>query len=216
MTTPTVYTSRSRANRRRLLLIAAVIALVLVGVLIGRLASGGPAQGSGPNPAPPAPSASASAPPSADPSPTPSPADTTPSGVDAYVAIQAESASALQGINKENTQDQGGGQNLGWISKGDWLKLDGINFGDTPATQFYARVASDAGDDVNGRIEIRLDSQDSAPVGTMPIKKTGGWQKWVNQVTDVSGLTGVHTVFLTFAADKGDDFVNLNWVQFGH
>jgi len=77
-------------------------------------------------------------------------------------------------------------------------------------------VASAVDDEVDGRLEIRIDSPANAPVGSLPINNTGGWQNWVSQATDISGVTGVHTVFLTFAADEGDDFLNLNYVKFSH
>jgi Carbohydrate binding module (family 6) len=215
MTTPSVYTSRSRANRRRFLLATGVAGLVLVGILIGRLVGGGPAAGSPPVAATGWPSSAA--PPSSDPpSPSAQPTTATPTGVDAYQPIQAEAADALTGVDKQDTGDQGGGQNVAWIANGDSMRFDNINFGDTPATRFLARIASDVGDGVHGRMEIRLDSPDGPPVGTLPVERTGGWQSWINQVTDVSGVTGVHTVFLTFAADRDDDFVNLNYLKFEH
>jgi hypothetical protein len=136
--------------------------------------------------------------------------------VDAYKPIQAESPAAQNGVDFQDTSDAGGGKNSGWTANGDWLRYDQINFGSTPATQMVARVASGVGDGVNGRVEIRLDDQNAAPIGTMPIRNTGDWQKWINQATDITPTTGVHTVFLTFAADRGDDFINLNYFSFDH
>jgi len=205
--TPTTYHSRWRTNRRRLLVAAAVLVLVLVGVLIDRLRGDAPAAGSA------VVSTAPSSTPSSDPPPPPS-EPPPPGAVDAYQPIQAENAAALSGIDKQDTADQGGGQNVGWISNGDSMRLDAVNFGDTPAIQLVARVASDVGAGVNGRMEIRIDSPGNPPVGSLPVKNTGGWQNWISQATDVSGVTGVHTVFLTFAADRGDDFVNVNYVKF--
>jgi Carbohydrate binding module (family 6) len=212
MSTPTVYHSRSRTNRKRIIVVAAVLILVLVGFLIGKLQGGSPAAGSAPPSAPP--SSSAAAPSPSDP-PPPTTAPPAPAGVDAYAPIQAEGAAALTGVDKEDTGDQGGGQDVGWICKGDSMRFDTIDFGGTPATSFEARLASAVGDGVNGRVEIHVDSADSPPVGTLPISGTGGWQNWTTQATDITGVTGVHTVFLTFNADRGDDFLNLNYVKFG-
>jgi Carbohydrate binding module (family 6) len=207
--TPTVYQSRSRTNRKRIIIVAAVLTLVLVGFLIGKLQGGSPAAGSVLS-APPPSAAASSAPPAAPSTPPPSP-----TGVDAYAPIQAESAAALTGVDQEDTADQGGGKDVGWICQGDSIRFDTINFSGTPATSFEARLASQVGDGVNGRVEIRIDSPDSPPVGTLSISSTGGWQNWVTQATDITAVTGVHTVFLTFAADRGDDFLNLNYVKFG-
>jgi hypothetical protein len=214
--TPTVYHSRSRTTRRRLLVFAAVLVLVLVGFLIGRLAVGESAAGSV---AASAPSSAGPPAPSSSPSPVPSPTPSTPAipvGVDAYQPIQAESAVAQSGVQFQDTEDEGGGKNAGWISNGDWLRFDQVNFGDTPATELIARVASEVGDGVDGRMDIRLDDQNNAPIGSLPVHGTGGWQNWINQATDTTGTTGVHTVFLTFAADRGDDFINLNYLTFAH
>ena len=210
--TPTLYQSRSRTTRKRLLIIAAVLVLVLAGWLIGRLQGDSPASGSSGPPSAPPPATSAEPSPT-EPSPTP---PATPTGVDAYSDLQAESAAGQNGVQAQDTEDEGGGQNIGWVANGDSLRFDDVNFGDTPATSLVARVASEVGDGVNGRMEIHIDSPSSPPVGTLPIASTGGWQTWRSQATDISAVTGLHTVFLVFAADRGDDFLNLNYVKFSH
>jgi hypothetical protein len=211
--TPTLYHSRSRTARKRLLIIAAVLVLVLAGWLIGRLQGDSPAAGSSGPPSAPPPATSAEPSPT-EPSPTPPPA--APTGVDAYAILQAEKADGQNGVQPQDTEDKDGGQNIGWVANGDSLRFDDVNFGDTPATGLVARVASEVGDGVNGRMEIRIDSPTNPPVGSLPIESTGGWQTWRSQATDISAVTGVHTVFLTFAADRGDDFLNLNYVKFSH
>jgi hypothetical protein len=209
--TPTVYQSRSRTTRKRLLIVAAVLVLVLAGWLIGRLQGGSPASGSSGPPSAPPPATSAEPSPT-EPSPSPTPA--APTGVDAYKDLQAEGAAGQNGVQAQDSEDKGGGQNIGWVANGDSLRFDDVNFADTPATGLVARVASAVGDGVNGRMEIRIDSATNPPVGSLPIASTGGWQTWRSQATDISAVTGVHTVFLTFAADRGDDFLNLNYIKF--
>ena len=210
---PGVYHSRSRVTRNRLALAAAGLALVLLGYLIGRL------QGGSDTPAaaapPPAAPASAAAPVSLEPSPEPSPTPSAPEpgGTDAYAVIQAEAAAGQQGTEFQATEDEGGGQNVGWIGNGDWLRFDDVEFGDRPATKFAARVASDA-DDRGGRIEVRLDSPGNAPAATLEIKDTGGWQEWESRTTEIKPTTGRHTVFITFARDGDGEFVNLNYFAF--
>jgi hypothetical protein len=140
---------------------------------------------------------------------------TAPGGTDAYAVIQAEAASGQQGTEFEDTQDEGGGQNVGWIGNGDWLRFDDVEFGDTPATKFAARVAADT-DDNGGRIEVRIDSPGNEPIGTVQIEDTGGWQDWESRGADLKATTGRHTVFLTFARDGDGEFVNLNYFSFAH
>ena len=68
--------------------------------------------------------------------------------------------------------------------------------------------------EAGGRIEIRLDSPDAAPVATLTTSHTGGWQNWRTESTGTAPVTGVHTVFVTFGHDGPDDFLNLNWLTF--
>jgi hypothetical protein len=215
MTTPTstVYRSRSRTTRRRLLIGAAVVALVLIGFLVGRLQGGSTAKGSPVPAASPVPASDSPSP--APPPPPTSAAPTAPVGIDAYAPIQAENAVAQQGTGVQDTDDEGGGKNVGWVNGGDWLQFDNINFGDAAPAQLVARVASDVQNDVS-RMEIRIDSPSNPPIGSLPIHNTGGWDEWRTQATDVTGVTGVHTVFVTFASDSGDDFLNLNYFLFSH
>jgi hypothetical protein len=214
---PGVYRSRSSTTRRRALTIAAALALVLLGYLIGRLQGfGTPANGSASAPAPAssAPARSAApAPSSAAPAPT-SAAPTTPAGVDAYEPLQAELASAAQGTQTEDTSDDGGGKDVGYINSGDQLRFDQVNFGATAATKLIARVSSDS--DNGGRMEIRLDTPTNQPVATAQVTKTGGWQNWQTVTASCSAVTGLHTVFVTFANDAGDEFMNLNYFSFAH
>jgi hypothetical protein len=207
---PGVYHSRSRVTRNRLVLAAAGLALVLLGYLIGRL------QGGSETPAvaalPPVASSPAQPPtPSAEPSPSPTTPE--PGGIDAYSVIQAEAASGAQGTELQETEDEGGGQNAGWIGNGDWLRFDDVDFGDPAATKVAARVASDV-DGTGGRIEVRLDSPGNAPAGTLEISDTGGWQDWESRRAEIRPTTGRHTVFITFARDGDGDFLNLNYLSF--
>jgi Carbohydrate binding module (family 6) len=209
---PGVYHSRSRVTRRRVALAAAGLALLLLGYFLGRLQDG-PAN---PAPAAAAPVASAPPPPS---SAAPSPSETAEApvgGIDAYTTIQAESATNQQGTENEDTEDEGGGQDVGWVNNGDWLRYDQVNFGTTPATRFAARVASDVGDGVTGRVDLHLDSPAAAPIGGLTVGNLGGWQNWQTQTTMITPTTGMHTLFLTFASDSGTEFLNLNYFAFGH
>jgi hypothetical protein len=136
-------------------------------------------------------------------------------GGSAYSTIQAESFSVQQGTAVETCTDTGGGQDIGWLANGDWTRYNGIDFGGTPATQFVARVASGAGSGVSGLVEVRLDSLGAPPLGSFAIANTGGWQSWRTVPANISGVTGVHDVYLTFTSGQPADFVNVNWFTFG-
>ncbi|WP_329268646.1 glycoside hydrolase family 16 protein [Streptomyces sp. NBC_01451] len=135
---------------------------------------------------------------------------------DAYSAIQAESYNSQSGTSTETTTDTGGGQNIGSLANGDWALYQGVNFGSTAATQFVARVASGANSGVSGLVEVRLDSRTSTPVGSFSIANTGGWQSWRTVPANISSVTGTHDVYLTFTSGQAQDFVNVNWFNFGH
>jgi beta-glucanase (GH16 family) len=137
-------------------------------------------------------------------------------GGSAYSTIQAESFSAQQGVALEPCTDTGGGQDMGWLANGDWARYNGIDFGSTAATQFVARVASGAAGGVSGLVQVRLDSPTAPPLGSFAIANTGGWQSWRTVPANISAVTGVHDVYLTFSSGQPADFVNVNWFTFGH
>ncbi|MEQ4724983.1 glycoside hydrolase family 16 protein [Nonomuraea sp. B19D2] len=137
-----------------------------------------------------------------------------PGDVDARSTIQAERYQAQSGTIVETTTDTGGGQNVGAIANGDWLRFDGVNFGTEAARQFKARVASGAAAGVSGLVQVRLDSPTAAPIGDFALANTGGWQSWRTVPANISAVTGTHTVYLTFSSGQPADFVNVNWFTF--
>src|SRR6185312_15623074 len=147
---------------------------------------------------------------------SPPPPPPTTGGTGAYGTIQAESFSAQSGTQLEPTADAGGGQDMGFIANGDWAQYSNVDFGTSPAHQFSARVASGAAAGVSGLVEVRLDSRSNAPIGSFAIANTGGWQSWRTVPANLSAVTGVHTVFLTFTSGQPADFVNVNWFTFAH
>ncbi len=136
---------------------------------------------------------------------------TTSSTRSAYSRIEAESFRAQSGTSTESTTDSGGGEDVGWIANGDWLQYDSVDFGAAPAAQCSVRAASGIEGGSSGLIEIRIDSRSSAPIATIALGSTGGWQTWRTIPINVSPVTGTHTVYLTFSSGQAQDFVNLNW-----
>jgi hypothetical protein len=202
----TVYRSRSRTTRARLLIAAAVVALVLTGFLIGRAQGPDePAAATLPTAAP-----SPSAPLAASPWSTPAPTG----GRDAYQPLQVEDATGIAGLEFEATADDGGGKNAGWINDGDRLRFDAVDFGAEPPARVNVRLAADVSEDGGGRLEIRLDSASGPPAATLETSGTGGWQNWRTEATGMAPVTGVHTVYVTFGSDRPDDFLNVNWLVF--
>jgi hypothetical protein len=50
-------------------------------------------------------------------------------------------------------------------------------------------------------------------VGTCVVSGTGGWQTWVIKSCSVSGLSGIHDIYLKFTGGSGYLF-NINWWKF--
>ncbi len=117
--------------------------------------------------------------------------------------IEAEDYSDMFGIDTENTSDDGGGLNVGWIDDGDWMEYY-INPQASGTYMLYLRIASESN---AGIIKLTVDDR---IVGSRTLPVTGGWQTWqtINQITGFAA--GEQTLRVT--AEKGG--FNLNWLQF--
>ncbi|WP_440897031.1 glycosyl hydrolase [Amphibacillus sp. Q70] len=125
-----------------------------------------------------------------------------------YTTIQAESFDQMSGIQIEETNDESGGENIGWISNGDWVKYENINF-NQGASSVSVRAASDN----SGSIEFRLGSQTGHLIGTVDISNTGGWQQWETFSGKVD-VEGIHDLYLVFTGNSDYDLMNVNWFEF--
>jgi Carbohydrate binding module (family 6)/Glycosyl hydrolases family 16 len=142
------------------------------------------------------------------------PEEPPPGGGSAYDRTEAEDFQQQGGLITEGAADAGGGSNIAAVANGDWARYDDLDFGSTPARQFVARVASGAGGGASGLVEVRLDSRSNAPIGSFAVGNTGGWQNWRTIPANISAVTGVHDVYLTFSSGQPADFVNVNWFNF--
>jgi hypothetical protein len=136
-----------------------------------------------------------------------------PGTTSAYTTIQAESYTAQSGTGAEACTDAGCGRDIGKLTPGDWLKYK-VDFGSVGATRFLVRFASDLPAGARGVIEVRLDTVGSTPVGGVAVARTGGWQNWITVLANLSRVTGVHTVYLTFTSTSGWGIGNINWFTF--
>lgn len=150
--------------------------------------------------------------PSYEPGPTPSPIPT-PTPVDApkdaFAKIEAEAFSSQQGIRTELIDDQGG-RCVSYVENEDRIVFKNIDFG-SGATGFEALVTCASN---TGNIEIRLDSLGGTLVGTCPVGVTGGWANWKKVSCDLTGVTGVHDLYLRFTSSSSDYLFNVDWFTF--
>src|SRR5690348_3085557 len=72
-------------------------------------------------------------------------------------AIRAASFAEQSGARTENTVDAGGGQNVGWLSNGDWMRYSGVDLGPAGTLTTSLRFAA-AYADRTGTVEVRADA----------------------------------------------------------
>lgn len=90
-----------------------------------------------------------------------------------------------------------------------------LDWGGSRAASFTARLASGAASGVTGNVEVHIDARSNAAVATIAMSPTGGWQAWVSKTASMSGVSGVHTVYLVFTSSGTSDFTNVNYFTFG-
>ncbi|AEI49779.1 carbohydrate-binding protein [Runella slithyformis] len=117
--------------------------------------------------------------------------------------IEAESYDAMSGIATENTQDSGGGLNVGWIDDNDWLDYK-VSIPSNGMYAFNLRVAKGFG---NGTVEVR--KADGTVLGSVVLPLTGGWQSWGNAKLIIPLTAGTQT--LRIYAKYGS--WNFNWFE---
>jgi len=128
-----------------------------------------------------------------------------------YQTIQAETICWSSGVKTEPCS--AGGMNVCQIDHGDYIKVKGGDFGDTPAATFTARVASAS---EGGTIELHLDECSGKCIGTVSVANTGGWQTWKTVTASVSEVTGVHDLYFVFKGNEGKPLFNFDSWQFSH
>ncbi len=137
--------------------------------------------------------------------PEPQPATPTPAPVDAEVfRVEAEDFTAMDGLELEDTEDTGGGQNIGYIDEGDTFEYDVI----LPVAGSYevsVRVASD----IDGGASFEIYDGNEQSMGVVDVPSTGGWQTWetVQTVLDLEENNKLRMVALS-------DGFNVNWFEF--
>ena len=123
--------------------------------------------------------------------------------------IQAEDYDRQSGIQTEDTLDEGGGQNIGFISHNDYVEYD-LNITRSGSYKISMRVASQT---TGGNISLSVDEEQTE--AELSIGFTGGWQHWTSISTKTDLPAGEHTVRFTFEdVGANDDLMNVNWIYF--
>jgi arabinoxylan arabinofuranohydrolase len=126
--------------------------------------------------------------------------------LDPFKQVEAETIAFSSGLKTEVCTDTGAGMSVTSISNGDYIKVKDVDFLNG-VTSFEARVSSAAS---NAKIELHLDSQSGALLGTCDVS---GASSWTTKTCAVSGGSGKHDLFLKFVGGTGDLF-KFNWWRF--
>lgn len=118
--------------------------------------------------------------------------------------VQAESFSAMNGVQTETTTDTGGGQNVAYIDAGDWMAYSNITIPATGSYRIDYRVASPSGSLLSSDL-----NSGSIQLGNTTIPPTGGWQSWTTVSKTVTLNAGTYS-FGIFAQQAG---WNINWFR---
>ena len=116
--------------------------------------------------------------------------------------IQAEAFSNMLGVATEACSDSGGGLDVGWIEKGDWMVYP-ITISTSGAYTISYRVATP-----NSGVVLAADLNANAiPLGSVSLPNTGGWQTWTTVTQNVTLNAGSYN----FGINAGTGGFNLNW-----
>jgi Carbohydrate binding module (family 6) len=72
-------------------------------------------------------------------------------------------------------------------------------------------VPTGAAADYVAKVELYTNNP---PVGSTAVGGTGGWQTWITMSANLTKVTGVHSVYLTFTSSSGWEVGNINWFTF--
>jgi PKD repeat protein/glucose/arabinose dehydrogenase len=125
---------------------------------------------------------------------------------------EVEFATDQSGTNTAPTADTGGGLQRGGLSNGDWIALNGTyNLVDIDSLTFRTSGGT-------GTVEVHLDAVDGPLLTTVTIPATGNATTYASQTFPIADPGGGHRIYLVFrpaAGGPGNNFFNLNWVEFG-
>ena len=112
--------------------------------------------------------------------------------------IPATAFAARRGT--QNAPYSEGGECLGFIVPGDWVRYERVDFGGRTGP-LEIRAASAAS---GGIIEIRLDAPEGELLGTCTVGNTGDWQSWSSFNVRLKPVSGIKTLCLVFKSHPAE------------
>ncbi len=105
---------------------------------------------------------------------------------------------AVKASTRSGTKDapcSEGGQCVGFITQGSWLRYDAVDFGaGSESVEIRAATAPGTG----GVIELRDGHFDGELLGTCAVPVTGDWQKWQTFTAKIKKTAGVKNLYMVF------------------
>src|SRR5215203_6016246 len=118
--------------------------------------------------------------------------------------IEAESYSSMSGVQTEYTQDAGGGQNVGWIDRWDWMDYS-YNAPSSGTYTVNLRVATP-----NNGAQLQLTKGDATLLATVNVPNTGGYQSYQTVSTTINLSAGQQTIRVQSSSGA---MWNINWLE---
>lgn len=122
--------------------------------------------------------------------------------------VEAEDYFFESGISLENTTDIGGGQNIGYLDKGDYADYY-IEVAEAGSYYVDYRTAAQS---ENGAVKLELINPGGSAefLHQVSFPSTGGWQNWTTTRSQVYLKQGTHQLRMTITAP----LFNMNWFEF--
>ncbi|MCH7410549.1 glycoside hydrolase family 43 protein [Belliella sp. DSM 111904] len=131
--------------------------------------------------------------------------------VNPYVKNEAEMIAWSEGVKAKSNEVVG---NFITATRNDaFTKVVGVDFRDSGATRFTARVGTTHNGDVN--MEVRLGSKDGKLLTTVKVPLTGGDDRWSLVNTEVEQLSGVHDLYFVFKGKAPSNIMYFDYWTFG-
>ncbi|AWW32789.1 hypothetical protein DN752_23055 [Echinicola strongylocentroti] len=122
--------------------------------------------------------------------------------------LEAEDHDDMYGIQTQETSDESGGENVGWVHNDDWIMFSEVDL--TDISMVDARYSSP---NTGCGLEVRLGAVDGPLVSYIDQPSTGDWDNWQTASANVLDTEGVHDVYIIFKGGGGY-LSNLNWLYF--
>ncbi|MGC9343147.1 MAG: carbohydrate-binding protein [Bacteroidales bacterium] len=108
-------------------------------------------------------------------------------------------------VDIQETDDDQGEYNVGWIRDGEWLEYT-VNVSETGKYYLFLRAA------VNSDSSSLKITENKELLLSKELEYTGGWQSWETFIDSVDLSEGEQILRFTF--NGGESLFNLNWIEF--